>query len=62
MVSVLPGSTSMVMVGKSCAEVGYWDVGPWTCTVKADTAEPKWPWLDFIENDSFEFQLISVKE
>jgi hypothetical protein len=39
-------------------EVGYWDVGPWTCTVKADTTEPVWPYLDFIENDSFEFKIV----
>jgi hypothetical protein len=42
-------------------EVGYWDVGPWTCTVKADTTEPQSPWLDFIENSSFEFEIVSNK-
>jgi hypothetical protein len=34
-------------------------LGQYTCTLKADTSEPQWPWLDFIENDSFEFQLVS---
>jgi hypothetical protein len=34
-------------------------LGQYTCTLKADTTEPTWPWLDFIENDSFEFQLVS---
>ncbi len=37
-------------------------LGQYTCTMKADTTEPKWPYLDFIENDSFEFELVSVKE
>ena len=34
-------------------------LGEYTFTLKADTVEPKSPYLDFIENDSFEFELIS---
>jgi hypothetical protein len=34
-------------------------LGQYTCTLKADTTEPQWPWIDFIENDSFEFELVS---
>ncbi len=33
-------------------------LGQYTCTVKADTTEPQWPYFDFIENDSFEFELV----
>jgi hypothetical protein len=36
-------------------------LGQYTCTLKADTTEPKWPYLDFIENDSFEFEIVPIK-
>jgi hypothetical protein len=33
-------------------------LGRYTCTLNADTTEPKFPYVDFIENGSFEFELV----
>jgi hypothetical protein len=48
----------MVTRHLSVAIPGDPNPGQYTCTVKADTTEPGWPYLDYIENDSFEFELV----